>query len=96
MTDREKAIIKASIMMGNDIVLMSANVDCAVHKFEVFLKRASSIIKDIDREKLCIKLTNGSKVYFIYGTEQQLLGRRSNTVCIDQDAFKIKIKESEE
>ena len=82
--------------MRKDIVIMSPTVNRAVYEWKAFLSRWSTIIKKANRNRLCIELLSGQKIYFKGETEGQraLLGLRADIISLDE--FVMPQSESED
>ena len=82
--------------MRKDIVIMSPTVNRAVYEWIAFLSRWSTIIKKANRNRLCIELLSGQKIYFKGETEGQraLWGLRADIISLDE--FVMPQSESED
>ena len=81
--------------MKKDIVILSPTVNRAVYEWKAFLSRWSTIIKKANRNRLCVELLNGQKIYFKGETEGQraLLGLHADIIWFDE--FVMPTAESE-
>ena len=72
--------------MKKTIVIMSPTVNRATYEWKAFLSRWSMIIKKANRNRLCVELLSGHKIYFKGETEGQraLLGLHADVVSIDE------------
>ena len=65
---------------------MSPTVDRAVYEWKAFLSRWSMIIKKANRNRLCVELLSGHKIYFKGETKGQraLLGLHADIISTDE------------
>lgn len=72
--------------MKKTIVIMSPNVNRATYEWKAFLSRWSTIIKKANRNRLCVELLSGHKIYFKGETEGQraLLGLYADIISADE------------
>ena len=75
--------------MRENIVIMSSTVERAVHEWKAFLSGWSTIIKKANRNRLCVELLSGQKIYFKGETEGQraLLGLHADIIRADEFAM---------